>query len=69
MKLLLQLCFLRSVSRAPQGARGLKYVDFFSFQNLVSRAPQGARGLKYFLWESGLPLSHGRAPQGARGLK
>ena len=55
--------------RAPQGARGLKLLLQLCFLRSVSRAPQGARGLKYFLWESGLPLSHGRAPQGARGLK
>ena len=35
------------VSRAPQGARGLKFeVERLLVRTLFSRAPQGARGLK-----------------------
>ena len=56
-------------SRAPQGARGLKYSnrDFKSMPR--GRAPQGARGLKFLLVMIIKGLELGRAPQGARGLK
>ena len=33
--------------RAPQGARGLKFLFYLLFLLLLGRAPQGARGLKY----------------------
>ena len=32
--------------RAPQGARGLKYIQSVTCYHCTSRAPQGARGLK-----------------------
>ena len=32
--------------RAPQGARGLKFILLVGFMVLLGRAPQGARGLK-----------------------
>ena len=55
--------------RAPQGARGLKFLLFTQLAILLyRRAPQGARGLKLVLMVLTLPLL-GRAPQGARGLK
>ena len=36
-------------SRAPHGARGLKYHAFAGVVELLSRAPHGARGLKFHL--------------------
>ena len=57
------------MSRAPQGARGLKYSVRGNTAHGESRAPQGARGLKF----DGIAEHFGkfdrRAPQGARGLK
>ena len=36
-----------NMSRAPQGARGLKFLQVVMFYRVViGRAPQGARGLK-----------------------
>ena len=55
--------------RAPQGARGLKFIkDLEDGFLLARRAPQGARGLKS-IPDGEFALNHGRAPQGARGLK
>ena len=36
-----------SFSRAPQGARGLKYFRYQIILYGACRAPQGARGLKF----------------------
>ena len=56
-------------SRAPQGARGLKFrLPFTRGRLSISRAPQGARGLKYNHIKTKVNAT-GRAPQGARGLK
>ena len=56
-------------SRAPYGARGLKYTTDDIAQNVNgSRAPYGARGLKCQDWKAKQPLNS-RAPYGARGLK
>ena len=55
--------------RAPQGARGLKYIVVLSSVLRQSRAPQGARGLKYFDPVENFRHNERRAPQGARGLK
>ena len=35
------------MSRAPRGARGLKFIDFCTLRINLCRAPRGARGLKY----------------------
>ena len=61
--------FKVSRSRAPQGARGLKYclVPQRGVEG-EGRAPQGARGLKFLLFVF-LKFLARRAPQGARGLK
>ena len=55
-------------SRAPQGARGLKYYHRHRSAVWRRRAPQGARGLKLHL-DKTAQLVRRRAPQGARGLK
>ena len=56
-------------SRAPQGARGLKFRACpVSAVTSMSRAPQGARGLKCIV-KIVHAVAVGRAPQGARGLK
>ena len=48
MKSVMVLISLLILSRAPQGARGLKFKVLKVIQILPpSRAPQGARGLKY----------------------
>ncbi len=39
-----------SISRAPQGARGLKYNHIKTKVNATGRAPQGARGLKCLIF-------------------
>ena len=62
-------CFTRMVSlsparRAPQGARGLKYVAAANIKGTLSRAPQGARGLKFRKLDR---LSDGRRSRPARG--
>ena len=56
-------------SRAPHGARGLKYglVPAHGY-TLLGRAPHGARGLKSELRHHGDGIIR-RAPHGARGLK
>ena len=47
MKYLANVRRVLHVSRAPQGARGLKYIVYpAALQDLLGRAPQGARGLK-----------------------
>ena len=56
-------------SRAPQGARGLKYCLFDLVLLILGRAPQGARGLKSATREVRSTGFIRRAPQGARGLK
>ena len=55
-------------SRAPQGARGLKYPLRWAGCSPIGRAPQGARGLKSGGRGWGAAQQR-RAPQGARGLK
>ena len=37
----------KTIGRAPQGARGLKYQRHGQQNYNYSRAPQGARGLKF----------------------
>ena len=55
-------------SRAPRGARGLKYLCNRIGWFCRRRAPRGARGLKSK--QSGRVFRYvGRAPRGARGLK
>ena len=58
----------QSRSRAPHGARGLKYLPTRNPEIMASRAPHGARGLKFTV-KHGLISTIGRAPHGARGLK
>ena len=55
-------------SRAPHGARGLKYFRGQILDLGLGRAPHGARGLKFTV-KHGLISTIGRAPHGARGLK
>ena len=56
--------------RAPQGARGLKFLSEKAAAKKAGRAPQGARGLKLSLRLNEQEHEHlSRAPQGARGLK
>ena len=56
--------------RAPQGARGLKYLFPASpVAHDARRAPQGARGLKFPYHPALCRVEIRRAPQGARGLK
>ena len=55
-------------SRAPHGARGLKYLYYFLLPLIIGRAPHGARGLK-FRRQHGQKCRPRRAPHGARGLK
>ena len=56
-------------SRAPQGARGLKYKRFdYSAADEKSRPARGA-WVEILLLLHGLKTRFGRAPQGARGLK
>ena len=58
--------------RAPQGARGLKFISSLPAcgSGRCRRAPQGARGLKYIELLTYMRDSlERRAPQGARGLK
>ena len=55
--------------RAPHGARGLKYHQTTTFDNISRRAPHGARGLKLCDDEGNLHDEVCRAPHGARGLK
>ena len=62
-------CLLYTSSRAPHGARGLKYTSLISVRETPRRAPHGARGLKSTIKIAVAPLPHGRAPHGARGLK
>ena len=57
-----------TASRAPQGARGLKFIRPERLELDIGRAPQGARGLKYLAVNVRAGESR-RAPQGARGLK
>ena len=57
-------------SRAPYGARGLKWL----WVGLITqaddgRAPYGARGLKYTDYDNNGQIISRRAPYGARGLK
>ena len=60
----------KSKSRAPQGARGLKYqLSAARGFPAAGRAPQGARGLKFDLRFGVAMKICRRAPQGARGLK
>ena len=59
----------KKVSRAPQGARGLKSQNGSTRTSKARRAPQGARGLKYDGRDRDDPCQRRRAPQGARGLK
>ena len=57
------------ISRAPHGARGLKFMKRYANGDVdACRAPHGARGLKYVA-AVGDHRRHGRAPHGARGLK
>ena len=52
-------CYL-GISRAPQGARGLKFAVSSSATENFGRAPQGARGLKYNVTGSicaGIPVA------------
>ena len=51
-------------SRAPQGARGLKFVYIDKYCKNPCRAPQGARGLKF---HSGLHQQAGHPSRPARG--
>ena len=57
------------LGRAPQGARGLKFLPLYEFRGHNRRAPQGARGLKCSKFTMPETIPGGRAPQGARGLK
>ena len=56
-------------SRAPRGARGLKFLCNNTISSNVSRAPRGARGLKYNKTRKAERGHKRRAPRGARGLK
>ena len=59
-----------SHSRAPHGARGLKFDAFEDLEKRQrGRAPHGARGLKFFAPHIARYCENGRAPHGARGLK
>ena len=70
VEMLLLLHGLRTrFGRAPQGARGLKFLAGILVFLVARRAPQGARGLKWVGLGGILSPSPCRAPQGARGLK
>ena len=56
------------LSRAPHGARGLKFVPPSRMPPLRGRAPHGARGLKFHDGVAGIAAFQSR-PHGARGLK
>ena len=60
---------MKKTSRAPYGARGLKYIRVVGLLVEVGRAPYGARGLKFRRGAGGNCARLSRAPYGARGLK
>ena len=57
------------LSRAPYGARGLKFFCSLSLPTNIRRAPYGARGLKCLYYRPVRQALVSRAPYGARGLK
>ena len=58
----------RRCSRAPYGARGLKFIYIEGLGKEIRRAPYGARGLKWSCVDYLNKIAR-RAPYGARGLK
>ena len=53
------------MSRAPQGARGLKFLLSVGVSAMLCRAPQGARGLKFILIDEIGVLHSSRPARGA----
>ena len=61
----LNVILARFSSRAPQGARGLKYRKNTINSSLIRRAPQGARGLKFDIVYDRFAAPESRPARGA----